>query len=133
MPPPDVRGILDIPLHRFLGVALLEPADPSAGICFEVTGNAQNNVGILHGGVVSALLDVASYLALLPELGPGEGAVTHAMTVSLLRGVAAGSRVELRGTVLRRGRTLAFLRAEATVDDVLVASAQLTKSILVAR
>ena len=130
MPPLDIRGILDIPLHRFLGVALLDEADPSAGIWFEVTGNAQNNVGILHGGVVAALLDVASYLALLPELGPGERAVTHDMTVALLRGVAAGSRVELFGTVLRRGRTLAFLRAEARVDGAVVASAQLTKSVL---
>ena len=133
MPPVDTRGILEIPLHRFLGVALLDEADPYAGICFPVTANAQNNVGILHGGVVAALLDVASYLALLPELEPGQSAVTHDMTVSLLRAVAAGSRVELRGTVLRRGRTLAFLRAEATVDGGAVAVAQVTKSILTAR
>lgn len=133
MPPVDTRDILDIPLHRFLGVALLDQGDPYAGICFEVTASAQNNVGVLHGGVVSALLDVAAYLSLLPQLGPGEAAVTHDLSVALLRPVAAGSRVELRGTVLRRGRTLAFLRSEASVDGALVASAQLTKSILVAR
>jgi hypothetical protein len=32
--------------------------------------------------------------------------------------------------VLRRGRAVAFLRSEATVDGVLVASAQVTKSIV---
>jgi len=130
VPTVDLRGILEVPLHRFLGVALLDEADPCAGICLQVGENAHNNVGILHGGVVAALLDVASYLALLPLLGPGESAVTHDATVSLLRGVATGRRVELRGTVLRRGRTLAFLRADATVDGELVATAQLTKSVL---
>ena len=34
--------------------------------------NALNNAGLLHGGIVAALLDVASYLRLLPELADGE-------------------------------------------------------------
>lgn len=50
--------------------------------------------------------------------------------MSLLRPVAAGSRVDVSGTVLRRGRTVAFLRAEASVDGVVVAAAQVTKSVV---
>ena len=125
-----VQAVLDIPLHRFLGVALLDPDDPSAGIWFPVATAAQNNVGVLHGGVVTALLDVSSYLALLPQLAPGENAVTHDLAVSLLRPVAAGSRVELSGSVLRRGHAVAFLRAEARVDGRVVAAAQVTKTLL---
>lgn len=125
-----VEGVLAIPLHRFLGVALLDDQDPSAGICFPVEPPAQNNVGVLHGGVVTALLDVASYLALLPHLGAEENAVTHDLAVSLLRPVAAGSRVEVSGTVLRRGRAVAFLRAEARVDGRVVAAAQVTKTLV---
>ena len=63
-----VQAVLDIPLHRFLGVRLLDPADPAAGISFPVAEAAQNQAAVLHGGVVTALLDVASYLALLPHL-----------------------------------------------------------------
>ena len=132
-PSPDaarVEGVLAIPLHRFLGVALLDADDPSAGISFPVGPAAQNNVGVLHGGVVTALLDVASYLALLPHLGPTENAVTHDLSVSLLRPVAADSRVEVSGTVLRRGRAVAFLRAEARVDGRIVAAAQVTKTLV---
>jgi uncharacterized protein (TIGR00369 family) len=125
-----VQAVLDIPLHRFLGVELLDPTHPSAGIWFPVADAAQNQMNVLHGGVVTTLLDVASYLALLPHLRAGEHAVTHDMSVSLLRPVSAERRVELTGTVLRRGRAVAFLRAEATVEGQVVAAAQVTKSVV---
>jgi uncharacterized protein (TIGR00369 family) len=92
--------------------------------------SAQNQAAVLHGGVVTALLDVASYLALLPHLDDGEHAVTHDMSVSLLRPVGAHERVAVVGSVLRRGRAVAFMRAEATVDGRTVAAAQVTKSIV---
>jgi uncharacterized protein (TIGR00369 family) len=125
-----VQAVLDIPLHRFLGVRLLDPADPAAGISFPVAEAAQNQAAVLHGGVVTALLDVASYLALLPHLDDAEHAVTHDLTVSLLRPVSADEQVAVVGGVLRRGRAVAFLRAEATVNGRIVAAAQVTKSIV---
>lgn len=128
-----VQAVLAIPLHQFLGVELLDPTRPSAGIYFVVADAAQNQSRVLHGGVVTALLDVASYLALLPRLGAEEHAVTHDLSVSLLRPVSADNRVELRGTVLRRGGSVAFLRAEATAEGRVVAAAQVTKSIVAAR
>ena len=125
-----VQAVLDIPLHRFLGVRLLEPGDPAAGISFSVGEAAQNQAAVLHGGVVTALLDVAGYLALLPHLDDAEHAVTHDLSVSLLRPVRADQQVAVVGSVLRRGRALAFLRAEASVDGRTVATAQVTKSIV---
>jgi uncharacterized protein (TIGR00369 family) len=125
-----VQAVLDIPLHRFLGMQLRDPAEPSAGIWFPVAGPAQNQAAVLHGGVVYTLLDVASFLALLPRLGDDEHAVTHDLTVQLLRPVAADKRVDITGTVLRRGRAVAFMRAEATVDGEVVAAAQVTKSVV---
>ena len=92
-----VQAVLDIPLHRFLGMELRDPADPSAGIWFPVAGPAQNQAAMLHGGVVYTLLDVAAFLALLPHLSDDEHAVTHDLTVSLLRPVAAGMRVDVTG------------------------------------
>lgn len=125
-----VQAVLDIPLHRFLGMQLRDPAEPSAGIWFPVGPPAQNQAAVLHGGVVYTLLDVASFLALLPSLSDAEHAVTHDLTVSLLRPVTAEKRVDVSGTVLRRGRQVAFLRAEATVDGQVVAAAQVTKSVV---
>lgn len=126
-----VRAVLSIALHRFLGVELLDADRPETGIWFDVGAAAQNQAALLHGGVVTALLDVACFLALLPQLSQAQHAVTHDLSVSLLRPVPAGSRVELTGQVLRRGRAVAFLRAEAHVDGRLVATAQVTKTVLV--
>jgi uncharacterized protein (TIGR00369 family) len=106
-----VRAVLDIPLNRFLDVRLRDPADPAAGLWFPVGRSAQNQAAVLHGGVVTTLLDTASYLA-------------------LLRPVAADARVDVTATVLRRGRAVAFMRAEAVVDGELVATAQVTKSVV---
>ncbi len=125
-----VQAVLDIPLHQFLGMQLRHPADPAAGIWFPVDRPAQNQAEVLHGGVVYTLLDVAGFLALLPHLGDGEHAVTHDLTVSLLRPVTADKRVDITGTVLRRGRAVAFMRTEATVDGEVVAAAQVTKSVV---
>jgi hypothetical protein len=41
---------------------------------------------VLHGGIVTALFDVACYLALLHHLKPDENEVTHEVTASLMRG-----------------------------------------------
>ena len=123
-------AVLAIPLHRFLGLQLLDPDDPAAGVAFDVGPSAQNQVGLLHGGVVTALLDVACFLALTPQLAADEHAVTHDQAVSLLRPVPGGSRVELVGSVLRRGQRVAFLRADARVGGRLVATAQVTKTVV---
>jgi uncharacterized protein (TIGR00369 family) len=125
-----VQAVLDIPLHRFLGMELRDVTDPSAGVWFPVAAPARNQAELLHGGVVYTFLDVASYLALLPHLSDDEHAVTHDVAVSLLRPVAAGRHVHITGTVLRRGRAVAFMRAEATVDGEVVAAGQVTKSIV---
>lgn len=125
-----VQAVLDIPLNRFLGMQLRDPEDPSAGVWFPVGPSAQNQAEVLHGGVVTTLLDTASYLALLPRLSDAEHAVTHDLTVSLLRPVAADERVDITATVLRRGRAVAFMRAEASVDGLVVAAAQVTKSVV---
>lgn len=125
-----VQGVLDVALHRFLGITLLDPADPARGIVLPVEDAALNNAGVLHGGIVPALLDVACYLALLPHLTAQENAVTHDVAASLMRPVPRGARVHLNGEILRRGRNLVFLRAQATVDGAVVASGQVTKTLL---
>jgi uncharacterized protein (TIGR00369 family) len=125
-----VRAVLGIPLHRFLGMELQDPGDPSAGIWFPVAGPTLNPGGLLHAGVIYTLMDVACFLALIRHLGDDEHAVTHDLTVSLLRPVSPEKRVDITGTVLRRGRAVAFMRADAMVDGQVVAAAQVTKSVV---
>jgi uncharacterized protein (TIGR00369 family) len=125
-----VPAILGIPFHEFLGMELRDADDPAAGIWFPVGPPTLNPVGLLHAGVIYSLMDVACFLALIQHLGDDEHAVTHDLTVSLLRPVSPGKRVDITGTVLRRGRQVAFMRADATVDGQVVAAAQVTKSVV---
>lgn len=81
---------------------------------------------------MTALLDVACYLALLPGLAGDEAAVTHDISASLLRPVDEASELRITGTLIRRGRSTAFLRAEAYEGDAVVAIGQITKTILAA-
>lgn len=125
-------GVLAVPLHSALGMELIDPARPELGFGIEVGEMSGNNVGILHGGLTAALLDVAAYLALLPQLGAGEGAVTHSTSSQLLRGAAAGTRIRFEGEVVRRGRALAFCSARCVRadDGELIATGQIVKSIV---
>lgn len=123
-----VETVLAVPLHRFLGLALADPADPAEGIALDVGESAMNNATVLHGGIVAALLDVACYLSVLPHLAGHENAVSHDLTASILKPVPAGSRLRVRGEVVRLGRTTVFTRADATVNGQVVAFGSVTKS-----
>ncbi len=127
---PRVTAVLDLPLHRYLGVSLIDPADPAAGATFHVAEPTQGPGGWLHGGVVYALLDMTCYLALIPRLAEDKIAVSHAVNISLMKGVPGDSSVQLTAEVVRLGKSLAFLRAEAHAGGHLVATATVTKSII---
>lgn len=124
------RLALEMPLVEALGARPLVPGDPAAGVVVPVAGLAGNGVGGAHAAVLTAVLELAAYLALVPALDPGEHAVSHALSVQLLASAPEGSRVEAMGRLERRGRRLAFLTATAEVSGVPVATAQITKSIV---
>lgn len=125
-----VEQVFAIPLHRALGLELIDPQDPTAGVSIVVGEQSINNAHVLHGGLVPLLLDVASYLAVIPRLAPGSNAVTHAANASLIRAVGEGERVLCRGQVDRAGRSLIFCSAEAHVGDRLVATGAVVKSVV---
>jgi uncharacterized protein (TIGR00369 family) len=125
-----VRQVLDDPLHRWLGLELADRADPRGGLVLTSGSPAMYAAGLLHGGMLAALLDVAASVRLLPELADGENAVTHAASCSVLRPVSEGTRLLLRADLLRKSTTRAFLRSSACVGDEAVAVGQLTKTLL---
>ena len=121
---------LAVPLSHALGVRLLDPADPTAGVRFTVADLAGNGAGGLHAGVLGGVMELAGYLALLPSLTVDEHAVTHAVATQLIAAAKGGDEVDVRGALDRRTRRLAFLSVTAAVGDRLVARAQITKSVV---
>lgn len=120
---------LDVPLLQFLGVSAVDDRDPAAGIELAQTPKALNAVDALHGGAIATVLDVAAYLALLPQLADDEEAVTHMVSLSYLARPDAETQLKATGEVLRRGRRLAFVTSALSCGDRLLATASVTKSI----
>ena len=59
---PRVALVFQIPLHRALGLELLEAEPGKSRLALNVTPDCENAVGVLHGGLVYAIADVASYV-----------------------------------------------------------------------
>jgi len=116
-------------LLRFLGATL---ADCSLGFwSIDLTSgpNSLNAVDALHGGVIATVLDVAAYLAVLPQLTAAEEAVTVAFSASYLAAAGADAPLRATGGFIRRTRHLAFATAELRSEDRLLALATVTKAL----
>ncbi|MEI4271779.1 DUF4442 domain-containing protein [Klenkia sp. LSe6-5] len=121
---------LSVPLVAALGVQLLDPAHPEAGVRLPVSGLAANGAGGAHASALSAAMELAAYLALTPSLGPEEHAVSHAVALQLVSAAPAGVWVHASAHLDRRGRRTAFLTAVAQMEDEVVARAQITKTVV---
>ncbi|MBJ7354952.1 MAG: PaaI family thioesterase [Thermoleophilaceae bacterium] len=125
-----VAAVLELPLHKAVGIGLIDANDPARGIVVEVDDRNVNPLGNLHGGIVPLLLDIASYLAAAELFEPGTNAVTASNSISLLRPVQAGEKVKVTAEVDRLGRNAFFLTARATCNDQLVATGQIVKAVI---
>lgn len=121
--------VLQVPFNVDLGFHFDGREDGWSHAHFFADGRKTAFMG-LHAGVLYSLLDVNALLAAAPQLGDAEHAVTHDIHVSFMKGVPTGARCDLKARVMRKGRTLVFIESLAEVDGKLVASAQITKSIV---
>ncbi len=125
-----VQTVLDLPLHRSLGLRLAVDGDPSAGVELAVSEATTNPSAVLHGGLVPLLLDVTCFLRLLDTLPDGSHAVTVSSTASIIAAARDGEVVRCTARVDRLGRTHAFLSGELRVGDKVVATGQVVKAVV---
>jgi uncharacterized protein (TIGR00369 family) len=125
-----VADVLELPLHRAVGIELIDSNDPARGVYVDTGLQNINPLGSLHGGIVPLLLDVASYLAAAELFEPGANAVTASNSVSLLRPVPKGKRITVTAEVDRLGRNAFFLTARGECDGQLVATGQIVKAVI---
>jgi len=128
------RRVLAHGFHRDCDLTLDEQGEGHAVCRFAVNDTTANPFGMLHGGILYGLMDVACFLAILPMLQADENAVSHDVHFSVLRPVAKGAEVRLAARIVQRGRRTAFGRVEAYSardgDARLVAMGTVTKSIV---
>lgn len=125
----DIDAVLGLPMHRMLGFELVKITREGAESRVVLDHRHGTPAGTVHGGVLYALLDPAAYMALLPHLPDGATASTHDIFVSVMRPAPIGADIRLHARVLRAGRRVAFLDAEARRGDDIIAAARITKTI----
>jgi uncharacterized protein (TIGR00369 family) len=128
--PELIEPVLAVPLHRTLGLRLIDPDDMTVGVELDAHAAALNPSRVLHGAVAPLMMDVVCYLAIMADLEPGATAVTVSIASSLLAAVPEGGMVQARGRIDRRGRGLAHMSAAVHDGDRLVATAQVVKALV---
>ena len=129
LPSPRQQAVLDVALHRHLGLTFESCGDGVACARFDV-GPQHIGFGGLHAGVLYALSDAVAMLALLTRLEPEKHAVTHDLHVSVMRSAGPGDRVLLESSVARLGRSVAFIDVRCRVGGTVIATARVTKSVV---
>jgi uncharacterized protein (TIGR00369 family) len=120
------EAFAQVPYARLLGMEFVGASRGEATFALEVREELTRMGGIAHGGALASLLDTAAAFAVHTLLDPAARTVTVDLTVHFLRPVSAG-RVEARARVLREGRRIVIISAEAIDQNgLLVATATTT-------
>lgn len=114
----DLAGRLP-PYARAMGIRMNGMLDGAPLLTMDFSDRAMGRPGYLHGGAIAGMLEIAAIMALHAELGDEDANVRIKpvnISVEYLRG---GITVETfaRGQVVRAGRRIANVRAEAWQAD----------------
>lgn len=125
-----LEQVIAHPLHQHLGIETIESENGKARFAITVGNNAVNPAGVFHGGVLYLLCDVCAYAGLLSRLHAQTEAVTHDIHVSVMRPARAGETVVFESNPIRVGRRIAFIDVSVYVEQRLIATARVTKTLL---
>jgi 1,4-dihydroxy-2-naphthoyl-CoA hydrolase len=115
-------------LGGFLGITTAEVGPGTMTCRLLVKPELLNPFGMLHGGVVSSLVDHVLGAVCYPVIPRGSWAATTTFTVNLLAPVRDGV-VEARAEIISMTKRTAVVRIDVTNDGRPVAAAQGTVSI----
>ena len=112
------------------GVELVEMGDGIGRIAFTPRAEMLPPWGTLNGGVLSSLVEIPAFVALLSTIESGELPVTNDIFIQHMRPLPGDTRYELAGTLMRRSRTMAWLDVVAKARGESVSLVRITKSIV---
>jgi len=122
----DPRGLLSH-FDQLIGTEWLDDDPEHARVRIELRDELRQPVGLLHGGVLSTLVEsVCSRATALAVLDDGMAAMGQSISVSFIRPITQGG-AEVKATARHRGRTTWVWDAEVLNDGgKLCALAQMT-------
>ena len=105
-----------IPFLSHLKILTEDLGQGTAKCSLPVEKHLTNSMGTVHGGVIMSLLDIALCTA-ARTLHPGSiGAITIDLSTSFI-GAASGKKLYADARVMRDGRSMSFVEAEAKNED----------------
>jgi 1,4-dihydroxy-2-naphthoyl-CoA hydrolase len=122
----DPRG-LESHFDGLIGTEWLSDDPEGARARVPMRGNLRQPLGLMHGGVMSSLVEsVCSRATALAVYGEGMAAMGQSINVSFTRPITSG-HAEVTARARHRGRTTWIWEAEVRdADDKLCALAQMT-------
>ncbi len=122
----DPRGLISH-FDAMVGTEWLDDDPACARARVQMRNELRQPVGLMHGGVMSTLIEsVCSRATALAVLGDGMAAMGQSISVSFIRPITEG-HAEVQARVRHRGRTTWVWEAEVRdADDRLCALAQMT-------
>ncbi len=120
------RTLRENPATNLLGFDIESVAQGHAVLLMDVEARHRQLHGVVHGGILAALADTASAIAVYTTVPHGTAIATVELKINYLEAVAGG-RIKADARVLRAGRN--FVVAECEIFDgegLLAAKALLT-------
>jgi uncharacterized protein (TIGR00369 family) len=105
-----------IPFIQHLRIQTDELGKGSARLSVPIGKELTNSIGTAHGGVIMSLLDVAVCTAARTLHPDSIGVITIDLSTSFIGG-ASGARLVADARVLKDGRSMSFVEAEAKNED----------------
>lgn len=105
-----------IPFVAHLKILTEELGEGTARLSMPVEPHLKNSLGTAHGGVIMSLLDVALCTAARTLHPDSIGVVTIDLSTSFIGG-ATGAKLFAEARVMKDGRSMSFVEAEAKNDD----------------
>jgi uncharacterized protein (TIGR00369 family) len=109
LPPPRIVGVKMKLIHRQCA-----PGRWRGEVVFQK--GAANSLGIIHGGFLASILDIAMGYASVTLLKAGESQRTMEIKINFLEGVPP-DRVLADGEVLRRGKRTVYCEGSIRTDE----------------
>jgi uncharacterized protein (TIGR00369 family) len=100
---------VEIPFVNLLGFELQQFENGHSELCFSPQPDHMNSFGVVHGGVLMTLLDVAMATA-ARSVTPEHGVVTIEMKTSFMR--PGSGPLIAKGHLLHQSRSMAFVEAQ---------------------
>jgi acyl-coenzyme A thioesterase 13 len=130
----ELRTFLANPRHDGWRVHGLEAVSVDGGrvvVRLVVTPELRNFGATLHGGAAATLVDVVGSLAIVSADRDNRSGVSTDLNVSWFAPAAVGESILIEATVLKTGRTLAFVAVELRreSDGLLLVQGRMTKAL----